>query len=456
MSDHRVIFGNVEDVLRGLPAGSVDCVFTSPPYFGLRDYRVPGQIGLEATPEEYVARLVRVFAEVRRVLADHGTLAVNLGDSYARDALKGGSGPNGKHDYMPDYGNARRIISETRGSSDGLVGRGDRAACRVGGAGLKPKDLCGIPWRVAFALQADGWYLRSDIIWAKGISGEATRNNGWCGSVMPESVRDRPTNAHEHIFLLSKAPRYWYDHYAVQEDSKYPAGTKAAKGSNERKAEEGVNARPAEYATYSGKRNLRNVVTVSPRGFKGAHFAVFPLELPLMFLPAMCPPRVCSRCGKPWEHRVKKTGNKAGICGGEHRETRRNGGLGPGRPRDYDAEAQIGMGRDLGYFRACACHGRDLCSEVTRALKSEDDEALAAIMAERDAIPDDTWRPGTVLDPFLGSGTVTEAARKLGVNSVGIELNRDYEAVMRERFGTLLSLEGRIVFEHHEEAGGGG
>ncbi len=419
-SDHRIIFGDALEVLRRLDAESVDCCVTSPPYFNLRDYHVPGQIGLEATIDEYVARLVEVFAEVRRVLAPWGTLAVNLGDSYAAQ----GGAHNGREDNQRGVG-AKRVH---------LAGGGD-AGLRTAPPGLKPKDLIGIPWRVAFALQADGWWIRSDIIWAKGISGEATRNNGWCGSVMPESCKDRPTNSHEHIFLLSKAPRYWYDHYAIQEDAKYPAGTKAAKGSKERKAEDGVNARPAEYATYSGKRNLRNVVTVSPRGFKGAHFAVFPLELPLMFLPAMCPPRVCSRCGKPWEHRVKKTGNKAGICGGEHRETRRNGGLGPGRPRDYDAEAQIGMGRDLGYFRACACHGRDLCSEVTRALKSEDDEALAAIMAERDAIPDDTWRPGTVLDPFLGSGTTTQAARKLGRRSIGIELNRAYEQVMRQRLG---------------------
>jgi hypothetical protein len=260
-----------------------------------------------------------------------------------------------------------------------------------------------VPTLVALALQSDGWWLRSDIIWAKGLSGEATCDpDAWCGSVMPEKVTDRPTQAHEHIFLLSKSARYWYDHYAVQEDGKYPAGTRAAKGGQQRADTEGVNARPAEYAEYSGKRNLRNVLTVSPRGFDGAHFAVFPIELPLTLLPAICPPKVCSECGVAWERRVEK-----GACDMEAQyergEPARHGVVGAGASGASNVGGFSGEARDLGFFPACECGTEPV--------------------------------PGTVLDPFGGSGTVAQAARKLNRRSVLIELNPEYEAVMRERLG---------------------
>jgi len=182
-----IICGDALTELRKLPDESVNCCVTSPPYWGLRDYGIPGQLGLEKTPDEYVARMVEVFREVRRVLAKDGTLWLNLGDSYAAGA--GGRG---------DTGN---IISghQTRTQS---VGNG--RIKRELGIGLKPKDLVGIPWRVAFALQADGWWLRQDIIWAK-------------PNPMPESVEDRPTRSHEYIFLLSKEEQYYYDHRAIIE-----------------------------------------------------------------------------------------------------------------------------------------------------------------------------------------------------------------------------------------------
>jgi DNA modification methylase len=176
--------------LRELPAESVQTCITSPPYWGLRDYGTEGQLGLERTPEEYVARLVEVFREVRRVLRDDGTLWLNLGDSYCHsDKWSGGGANTGKH---------------TRGE-DG-VPESWRAVRRKWAdvPGLKPKDLVGIPWRVAFALQADGWWLRSDIIWAK-------------PNPMPESVTDRPTKAHEYLFLLAKAELYYYNAEAIQE-----------------------------------------------------------------------------------------------------------------------------------------------------------------------------------------------------------------------------------------------
>lgn len=385
---HQIIFGDALEVLREMNAESVDCCFTSPPYWGLRSYSDdPRELGKEPTPDEYVARLVAIFAEVRRVLKPAGTCVLNLGDSYAREAAKGQHRPGdtGKQAYIYDRGGGRASAGTDLGTSK-----------------LKPKDLVMIPARVALALQADGWWLRSDIIWAKGLSGEATRDpDAWCGSVMPESVTDRPTQAHEHLFLLAKSERYWYDHYAVQEDGKYPAGTRAAKGGQQRADTEGVNARPAEYAEYSGKRNLRNVLTVSPRGFSGAHFAVFPIELPLMLLPAICPPSVCSECGVAWEHRVEKTGLRDHPDRANRNVPAQQFAAGDNEYRDGGTLGKVADIADLGYHPACACNAPAI--------------------------------PGTVIDPFAGSATVAQAARKLGRRSIGIELNPEYEEVQRER-----------------------
>jgi DNA modification methylase len=257
---------------------------------------VDNQLGLEKTPQEYVERMVEVFGEVRRVLKDDGTVWVNLGDSYARDFGKGGSGPNGKHDSIPDYGNARKILSESKGSSDGFVGRGDRAPIRNGSDGLKPKDLVGIPWRVAFALQADGWYLRSDIIWAK-------------PNPMPESVTDRPTKAHEYVFLLSKRERYFFDQDAVRQayapasferwdqdienqkgSYRVPGktnGTMKAVGGHGFRGRQGGSDRVGPQSGGVGSeeftpgigRNIRTVWTISTQPYPEAHFATFPEDL---------------------------------------------------------------------------------------------------------------------------------------------------------------------------------
>ena len=202
MRQFRILQGDALAVLRTLPAESVHCCVTSPPYFGLRDYGVPGQIGLELSYPDYVARLLEVFREVRRVLRSDGTLWLNIGDSYATGAGKVGECPGGGkqgerwkgyrggHDASPKH-------------ADGAIGPMTQAN-RLPQPGLKPKDLMMIPARVALALQADGWYLRSDIIWAK-------------PNPMPESVTDRPTKAHEYLFLLSKSERYFYDYEAIKE-----------------------------------------------------------------------------------------------------------------------------------------------------------------------------------------------------------------------------------------------
>lgn len=255
---HEIRVGDCLDVLRTMPDQSFHCCITSPPYFGLRDYGMAGQIGLEQTPTEFVARLVEVFREVRRVLRDDGTLWVNMGDSYA--SIAGGYAPEGsagKHDI---------VSRNTRGA----VRRGHR---RNPAEGLKQKDLMGIPWRLAFALQDDGWYLRQDIIWHK-------------PNPMPESVRDRCTKAHEYIFLLSKSPRYYFDSEAIKEPavSEKPAGNKrhkyadayAASDSEEHRTKAGLTALAGVEWT---KRNRRSVWTVGSKPFKGAHFATFPPDL---------------------------------------------------------------------------------------------------------------------------------------------------------------------------------
>jgi DNA modification methylase len=236
----RILVGDNRARLRELPDQSVQMCVTSPPYFGLRDYGHDGQIGLEATPDAFVAELVGVFREVKRVLRDDGTLWLNLGDSYTGAANSGGAN---KNDGGPAY--------------------------RVGnlppkqGNGLKSKDLIGIPWRVAFALQADGWYLRSDIIWHK-------------PNPMPESVTDRPTKSHEYIFLLTKSEWYYYDAAAVAEPAQ--DGAKAFNGSPTY-ADGDRNDAGRRDKNAIETRNKRSVWTVSTSPYKGAHFATFPPAL---------------------------------------------------------------------------------------------------------------------------------------------------------------------------------
>ncbi|MGV1047701.1 MAG: DNA-methyltransferase [Solirubrobacterales bacterium] len=261
MSDRlQIIVGDCLDSLLTLPAGSVKCCVTSPPYWGLRDYGVAGQIGQEESPAAFVETMRKVFVEVWRVLADDGTLWLNLGDSYA----SGGRGSYDHDEKLPQRENSRRPDS-----------------------GLKPKDLCGMPWRVAFALQADGWYLRQDIIWHK-------------PNPMPESVTDRCTKSHEYLFLLTKSERYYFDAEAINEPSicgdprkPYAPGQVDSRGSGHDR--NGGKIRPsvarggiAEKTTEPGKeafrsvkdwRNKRSVWTITTAAFKEAHFATFPPDL---------------------------------------------------------------------------------------------------------------------------------------------------------------------------------
>lgn len=257
---HEILQGDCLEVLRTLPENSVHCVVTSPPYWGLRDYGVEGQLGLESTPEAYVERMVAVFREVRRVLREDGTCWLNLGDSYASDT-KGSGGPDS---------------SSTLGGTK-AENNGQRMALVKLRHGLKPKDLVGIPWRVAFALQADGWWLRQDIIWHK-------------PNPMPESVTDRCTKAHEYVFLLTKSARYYYDSLAVSEPSVTPGGNRAERtDTTQLLGRNGDDSRKRTGNPTGIFRNRRSVWTITTKPYSGAHFATMPPDLAELCVLAGCP-----------------------------------------------------------------------------------------------------------------------------------------------------------------------
>jgi DNA modification methylase len=282
---NRCHFGDCLETMRRMPDGIAQTCVTSPPYFGLRDYGHEGQIGLEETPTAFVVKLVEVFREVRRLLKDDGTLWLNLGDSYAGSWGAQGHGPSASSAM------SRHQVANhpKRAQNTGTI----RAA------GVKPKDLYGIPWRVAFALQEDGWYLRQDIIWHK-------------PNPMPESIKDRCTKAHEYIFLLSKSSSYYFDQGAIREASaestisrmaqdvdrqagsdRVPGKTNGpmkavgtrnsfARTTKDSAGEHGQTPQfreDREPIAYEGMRNKRSVWTVATTPYKGAHFATFPTEL---------------------------------------------------------------------------------------------------------------------------------------------------------------------------------
>lgn len=272
----RVLIGDALEQLRTLPDASVQCVVTSPPYFGLRDYGVGGQIGLESAPAEYVAKLVAVFHEVMRVLRNDGTAWINLGDSFSR-------GERTKYAKDSERGNGSKhdTVTEASGYGGGIL------------ADRPEKNLLGIPWRVAFALQDDGWILRSDIIWAK-------------PNCMPSSVKDRPTSSHEHVFLLSKNPHYYYDAEAIAEPAGSDNGSYFDRGKTALHPNQGQDRRDKQrlvgkrqYVGFNERwdtqteaptlRNKRDVWTVSTSGYPEAHFATFPPALIEPMIVAGCP-----------------------------------------------------------------------------------------------------------------------------------------------------------------------
>lgn len=400
MSHHNYYIGDSLEVLKTLPDKGVHCCVTSPPYWGLRDYGVPGQIGLEPTPEEYVSRLVDVFREVRRVLRDDGTLWLNLGDSYT-------SGGRNSYDHNPRPGRASR----PKGGLQGGTLTVDMATIPKPGIpeGLKPKDLVGIPWLVAFALRADGWYLRSDIIWHK-------------PNPMPESVTDRPTKAHEYIFLLAKSERYYYDADAIKEPvtpstidrgkvdfgGKKGREYKPVKGDPNYRAGHEQWGRTFDYRkSCVNGRNKRTVWTVATQPFLEAHFATFPPDLIRPCILAGTSPQSCPVCGAPWKRVIEKTG---------HKNNRESAHVPNNTPTKTDSTgwAPTTRGTDK-FIPSCTCSNNDGSGKCI------------------------------ILDPFGGAGTTSLVAKQHGRNSIYIDINPEYTKIAIDR----MNFEQGDLFKKH-------
>jgi DNA modification methylase len=405
-----VYHGDCKTVMAEMEPESVHCVVTSPPYWGLRDYGSPGQLGLERTPEEYVANMVAVFREVRRVLRADGTVWLNLGDSYA-------SGEVGRVDGY----NPTRANGSTSHKSFGE--RKDRRITQR--TGLKPKDLVGIPWRVAFALQADGWYLRSDIIWSK-------------PNPMPESVTDRPTKSHEYLFLLSKSARYYFDADAVREDHAYDWTTNGASDHRKHAERRGrpdeaqggilkIGGRDRQFVNPPNPagRNIRSVWTIATAPYPGAHFATFPPKLVEPCIKAGTSEKgVCPECGAPWEREVLAAPNPSKWANDP------DGARGFPKASDgHNVQSSKSMhrnGSDVQGPRPITTGWRPTCSCTVAWNDPTGDWG-------QEDLPRPIPVPATILDPFAGSGTTGMVAQSLSRRAVLIDLSLDYLGQLMDR-----------------------
>ena len=374
---NEIIVGDCRETLKKLSDGSVHCVVTSPPYWGLRSYKGdPGMIGLEPTFDEHLANLIQVFDEVWRVLRDDGTLWLNYGDAYATGSYRSVNNEQIKlDDESGDTDNVHSAFRDAR-----YLGQNKK----VGFVGSKPKDLMMMPARVAIALQESGWYLRSEIIWAK-------------PNPMPESCTDRPTNAHEKIFLLSKKKKYFYDSHAVKTKQKYidkrmDSGGMVRSTTQPDSPYESCKKQDGGGVPVDGLSNLRNVWKIPTHPFKGSHFATFPLKLIEPCIKAGTSEKgCCSECGAPWTRMVSS--NRSGEYFKETGNVDRN-----------DSEkSRVGdvVTETIGWIVSCDC----------------DAEII----------------PCTVLDPFGGAGTVSVMSEKLDRSSVICEISQEYADIAIER-----------------------
>ena len=418
---NKILHGDALTMLKQLPDNSVDCCVTSPPYWGLRNYGVEGQLGLEATPELFIEKMVEVFAEVKRVLKSTGTCWLNIGDSYAGSG-KGAAthpGTNGQWKQGTNKGTHNKALHNFKSDS------------------IKAKDLVGIPWMLAFALRADGWYLRQDIIWAK-------------PNPMPESVTDRCTKAHEYIFLLTKSNRYYYDSEAIKEASKNPQDDirRIEKATINGKStpdelKNGIRKNPSvggkkhknledkgqqlhsihrtrnEHGNefISAKSNKRSVWTICTEAFSEAHFATFPQRLIEDCIKAGSSEYgCCVECGKPWERIIEKQSHY------DHTTTK------IGKSKDGPYSSQTGNGSGTHDVR----HGVMVSSETTGW------QATCKCRLAGDLqVP---VSPSVILDPFSGAATTFLVAKKLNRNAIGIELNTEYIKLSERRLKKELGM----------------
>lgn len=365
-----IIHGDALSTLKGLESESVHCIVTSPPYFGLRDYKTEGQIGMEPTPAAYIETMVEVFREARRVLHKAGTLWLNLGDTYSTSAKGGEKSRPGDKNH----------------TSRGTVGLDIRHPRY--GDGIKPKDLIGIPWRLAFALQADGWYLRQDIIWSK-------------PNPMPESVRDRCTKSHEYIFLLTKSETYFFDNEAIAEPV---AETSLERIGQNIEAQEGSHRVP-------GKTNgPMKAVIKKPQGWATSpnYHGTDPRE-------TRKPPRFGGNKAEGYGVRTKS--------GKEWNPTQGGGGNGfKGHKGSLMADGTIHLKRNK----------RSVWNVTTKPFKDAHFATFPPDLIEP-CIKAGTPSWGTVLDPFMGAGTTGLVAKKLGRHWLGIEINEEYIRMAEKR-----------------------
>lgn len=425
LANPKILLGDVRQTLKSLPDKSIHCVVTSPPYWGLRDYgtatwlggdpkcshkrdskfsescstgqrnlegaigdgiyktvcprcgavRIDSQLGLEQTKEQYVENMVSVFTEVWRVLRDDGTLWLNLGDSYA------GSNGNGY----------KQTIASTNASNAGGENEDFRAIIGRDDGDLKAKDLVGIPWRVALALQSAGWYLRQDIIWSK-------------PNPMPESVLDRCTKAHEYIFLLTKKPKYFYDAEAIKEPAKYAGDDRGSRADARRGTE--MNSISGSTATM---KNKRSVWTVATKPFKEAHFATFPQDLIEPCIKAGTSEYgCCSICQAPYVRIVERKRIARSELPKNDINYRPNNYEGAYADINGKGDAGFSQTETKGWEKSCKCDGEEII-------------------------------PGTVLDIFFGAGTTGVVAQKLGRNYLGCELNPEYAQIASVRLADELT-----------------
>lgn len=392
---NEILVGDAMDQLRRLPAQSVQCIVTSPPYFRLRDYGVPGQMGLEKTGEEYLEKMVAVFRQVRRVLRKDGTLWLNMGDAYV-------GGGRGK-DVGSTLEGTRHNQAESR-----------KVAPRIGIFGLKEKQLIGMPWRLALALQADGWWLRQDNIWAK-------------KNCVPEAVRDRTTHSHEYLFHFSRSAHYYYDLIAIQEpqcesersrwlkrqvtglEKNYQLKRDLGHGQVQPGKSGSVRSVAGRHQlAVKGTKNKRSVWWIATQPVKEAHYACYPEKLvEPCILAGTSQHGACAFCGTPWRRKVAPTADYAAILEGNlgrnHKKTREED-LKSGREGNGIAK-HGNLGRSyqtLGWGPGCGCE-------------------FGGIV------------PCTVLDPFAGAATTGLVALKLGRRFIGIELKPEYAEMARRR-----------------------
>ena len=472
MPEIKIHQGHAIDILHHIPDNSIHCVITSPPYWGLRAYgtdmqiwggapdcghewvdgKIPdkiggrnkstltggkekahphakgrfnsvcafcgawrGELGGEPSPDLFISHLMMVFDEIRRVLRSDGTCWINIGDSYH------GSWGNYGNRHEPDN-ESQRAKNTERLSRPSWDNNRSRPASSRSIDGLKPKDLCLIPQRMAIALQDAGWWIRSDIIWAKTSS-------------LPESIKDRPTKSHEYIFLCTKSAKYWYDADAIRTPLKedtlaFIEGSRAQSivtrpdlKSNSLQYQHSEKKTVGETMNPLGA-NARTVWTFSSRGYSDAHFATFPLELPRRAILAGCPEKICPECRAGWVRHIRKSGGTTGKSWHNH-DNDASRGMMQGVPAVGRATNSAGKHytvESLGFYPSCDCkvkHQGEPCSRC----------GLKGFQAEAEPC----HVPGIVLDPFMGAGTTSMVAAQLARDSIGIELNPEYVEMAGKR-----------------------